>query len=290
MNIDEIRAELNEYLASSKLGANALARSLGISPAAISTFKAGSYKGNNESIAIKIKSYLNSLKSKKDEKIDLKSNKEIYKNIDFKMSVFAINEAINDREIALIYGEAGSGKSTILREFVRENPNAILIEATPHTTARSLIENICEELRINANFIEAKLRAISKHLASCDRVLLVDEAEHLPLKALESLRRIHDFSSAPLVLVGTEILLRNLLGKNKELRQLYSRIGSKWIMRGLSKDESKEFFGDGIYEFCGGNFRASAKLYKKALKLSEFYNEDVSMELLNKASEMVVLV
>ena len=43
INIDEIRAELNEYLASNKLGANALARSLGISPAAISSSKYARY-------------------------------------------------------------------------------------------------------------------------------------------------------------------------------------------------------------------------------------------------------
>lgn len=182
INIDEIRAELNEYLASNKLGANALARSLGISPAAISTFKAGSYKGNNEAVARKIKSYLNALSTKKDESVELKNAKELFKSVDFKMSFFAINEAIENSEIALIYGEAGSGKSTILKEFLKEflkeSPNAILIEATPHTTARSLIENICEELKVSANSMEAKLKAISKHLASCDRVLLVDEAEH----------------------------------------------------------------------------------------------------------------
>ena len=80
-NIDEIRAELNEYLASNKLGANALARSLGISPAAISTFKAGSYKGNNEAVARKIKSYLVALNAKKDESVEPKNSKELFKSL-----------------------------------------------------------------------------------------------------------------------------------------------------------------------------------------------------------------
>lgn len=79
INIDEVRAELNEYLASNKLGANALARSLGISPAAISTFKAGTYKGNNEAVARKIKSYLNALSTKKDESVEPKTVKSYLK-------------------------------------------------------------------------------------------------------------------------------------------------------------------------------------------------------------------
>ncbi|HDX6246619.1 TPA: hypothetical protein RPW15_001855 [Campylobacter fetus subsp. venerealis] len=105
------------------------------------------------------------------------------------------------------------------------------------------------------------------------------------------------------------------MGRNKELRQLYSRIGSKWIMKGLSKDECKNYFsslkpsadksafssgftkgtsdyadcGELIFEWCAGNFRSSAKLYKKALKLSEYYQVPLDKQVIAKASEMVVL-
>ncbi|WKW21669.1 AAA family ATPase [Campylobacter fetus] len=222
------------------------------------------------------------------------------------MSNFAIDEASNEREIALIYGAAGTGKTTILKEYVKANPNAVFIEATPHTSAKSLLDDLAEALKISIPLsLNGKLKAVAKHLSGCERILLIDEAEHLPLKALEDLRRIHDFSRTPLVLVGTEILLQNLMGRNKELRQLYSRIGSKWIMKGLSKEECKEYFsspkpsskgdfsyancGELIYEWCGGNFRSSAKLYKKALKLSEYYKVPLDKEVIAKASEMVVL-
>ncbi|AHE95151.1 TPA: AAA family ATPase [Campylobacter fetus subsp. venerealis] len=312
---EDIRNELSSYLTDKEVSASALARSIGVSPGAISQFKKGEYKGDNEGLAKKIKAYLNSQNAKKNAPVQtVEFREDVFKGLDYQMSNFAINEAANEREIALIYGAAGTGKTTILKEYVKANPNAVFVEATPHTSAKSLLDDLAEVLKISVPLsLNGKLKAIAKHLSGCERILLIDEAEHLPLKALEDLRRIHDFSRTPLVLVGTEILLQNLMGRNKELRQLYSRIGSKWIMKGLSKEECKEYFsspkpfanklakgggftkdgyancGELIYEWCGGNFRSSAKLYKKALKLSEYYKVPLDKEVIAKASEMVVL-
>ncbi|EOF6267776.1 AAA family ATPase, partial [Salmonella enterica] len=56
-------------------------------------------------------------------------------------------------------------------------------------------------------------------------VILVDEAELLPYRALEVLRRIHDRSGVALVLAGMPRLLVNLKGSRGEYAQLYSRVG-----------------------------------------------------------------
>ena len=183
------------------------------------------------------------------------------------MANFIINEAINEREIALIYGVAGTGKTTILKEFAKKYSNSILIEVMPHISPRVLLEDLCEALKITApKGLRVMLKAVAMFLKNADKVILIDEAEHLPLKALEDLRRIVDFSKVPCVLCGTEILLNNLMGKNKELRQLYSRICGKYKLDGLKESECKEFFCGYIYELIKGNFRSSAKLYKKALR------------------------
>lgn len=132
-------------------------------------------------------------------------------------------------------------------------------------------------------------RILAKFLGTADKVLLIDEAEHLPLKALEDLRRIADFSKTPIILCGTGILLRNLVGRDKELRQLYSRICGKYEFKGLSKEESNEYYGEHIYDFAKGNFRASSKLFKKALKLAEFKGTAINKEIAAKATQMVIL-
>ena len=59
------------------------------------------------------------------------------------------------------------------------------------------------------------------------RILLIDEAEQLPTRALESLRRIHDKSGVAVALVGMPKLLLNLKGPNSEFKQLFSRVSVK---------------------------------------------------------------
>ncbi|WP_197737238.1 hypothetical protein, partial [Campylobacter fetus] len=74
----------------------------------------------------KIKAYLNSQNAKKNAPVEVVEFREdVFKGLDFQMSNFAINEASNEREIALIYGAAGTGKTTILKEYVKANPNAV---------------------------------------------------------------------------------------------------------------------------------------------------------------------
>ena len=281
---------LTDFLESSGVSVSAVARALGVSVSAISQFRKGEYKGDNAKLAKKLISYIEDYKEKAENRAN-RSEDEVFVSFDYKMANFIINEAVAEREIALIYGSAGTGKTTILKEFAKNHANAILIEVTPHTTPRVLLEDLCEALKITApKALRAMLKAVAKYLSVSDKIILIDEAEHLPLKALEDLRRIVDFSKTPLVLCGTEILLRNLMGKNKELRQLYSRICGKHVMSGLSKKESKEFFGDFIYEFAKENFRSSAKLHKKAMRLAEINGaKKISREMVEKATSMVVL-
>ncbi|OJJ27995.1 AAA family ATPase [Campylobacter concisus] len=282
--------KLEEFLSSNNITGSALARAIGVSPSLISQLRAGSYKGDNDAINAKINAYINNFNKKaKNFHANAKEN-EFYVTSDVKMANFIISEAIAEKEIGLIYGFAGSGKTTALKEFARTNPNVVLIEATCHTSAKVLLEDLCEALKIDATGgLNTKLKAVARFLKSSDKVIMVDEAEHLPLKALEDLRRIYDFSRTPLILCGTEILLKNLMGKNKELRQLFSRICGKWCMQGLSKDESEKIYTKEIFPYCKGNFRSSAKLYKKALRLAELNGCLVDESVVARALDMVIL-
>ncbi|MDN2927326.1 ATP-binding protein, partial [Campylobacter jejuni] len=79
-----------------------------------------------------------------------------------------------------------------------------------------MLDELLNAIKIEANSNNAsKLKAIARFLKTNEQILIVDEAEYLPLKALEDLRRIADFGRVPLILVGTEILYKNLMGKNK---------------------------------------------------------------------------
>lgn len=287
VDLNQVCEELEIFLKVQNISQAALGRAIGVSSASISTFRKGEYKGNNKELGRKIKLYLDNYAKKKSKDI---KEVAIFESKDKQMADFIINEAVRDKEIAIITGVAGSGKSTIAKDYSRLHPNAILIEATLHSTARVILDELCERTHISGGRnLHEKVILIAKELKRRDVVILIDEAEHLSVKALEDLRRIWDFSSCPLILFGTEILLKNLIGKNGELRQLYSRIGGKWHLKGLSEAETNEVFIKGIHAYTKGNFRSSVKLYKRACRLAELHNVKLDKDIIAQAVSMIIL-
>ena len=286
--IEKIRKDLEVFMEVNNVSQNALSRVLGINASAISTFRKGEYKGNNEELARKIELYIQNTNNKKTNS-EMDTSK-IYETNDKKMADFVINEAYVDGQIALITGEAGSGKSTIVKEYARTHPNCILIEATLHTTAKVLLEILSDRLHLSYHrSLHDKVVAIAKELSRRDCIVIIDEAEHLPLRALEDLRRIWDFSQKGFVLVGTEILTKNLMGKNGDLKQLYSRIDSRWHLRGCDERECAECFNEYIFHYTKGNFRSSGKLFRKANRLAGLHEVSVSEEIVAQAASMIIL-
>ena len=54
-------------------------------------------------------------------------------------------------------------------------------------------------------------------LKSSGRLIIVDEAEHLPYTSLELLRRIYDKAEVGILLVGMPRLMKNLKGDKKNM-------------------------------------------------------------------------
>lgn len=140
-------------------------------------------------------------------------------------------------QLGIVYGGAGLGKTTVLKQYAATNPLALLIEPDTGYTAKVLLQEICHALDLSerGNIHELTERIInclkrdkkSRSPRDAHRILLIDEAEQLPTRALESLRRIHDKSGVAVALVGMPKLLLNLKGPNSEFKQLFSRVSVK---------------------------------------------------------------
>lgn len=135
--------------------------------------------------------------------------------------------------------------------------------------------------------LDDKIGGIASELARTSKVLIIDESEHLPFRALECLRRIYDFSNTALILVGTRKLKNNLtgIGRNdyNEYGQLSFRIGAKWELKGLCyqiKDEDLKTLCnhfdveekkaiDLVFNLARGNFRKNEKLLKRACEFAD---------------------
>lgn len=87
------------------------------------------------------------------------------------------------------------------------------------------------------------IERIIDYLNTHPRLVIVDEANHLDVRALELLRHIHDMTECGMVLVGTKRLYEVFTNggrKSQDLEQLWSRVGIHDLLPGLSPAEVRQ--------------------------------------------------
>lgn len=106
-----------------------------------------------------------------------------------------------------LYGRAGLGKTTAAIFAVNEF-NACHIEALPIGGVKALLRMIVVELGIRpARTTEEMFGQAAAQLARSQRALIIDEADSiLSDSKIEIVRRLHDASTAPVILIGEERL------------------------------------------------------------------------------------
>lgn len=282
---------LKDFMNKNGLTQAQIARSIGMSSGTISQYMKRIYKGDVGSLEKKLSDFVKNYNFK-DEKAS--KSVEVVETKDLKMTKHIIDDAVIGNELSVIYGSAGCGKTTAIKEYIKTHPEAILIEAIPGMQLNSVLKAICEKASVTvAKSSEEMIKAISKEFGRSRRetILIIDEAENLTTKTLEAIRRIWDFSSVPTVLVGTPALINNLKGRNGELLQLYSRVSGKYEFKGLCEADWTALFGDfseSIKEITT-HLRRAMNIYKKAQRFAKAEGVELNLGHIRKASSMVIL-
>ncbi|HLO78940.1 MAG TPA: AAA family ATPase [Magnetospirillum sp.] len=153
-----------------------------------------------------------------------------------------------------ISGEVGVGKTTILRSYLDsvDEPGLTFVYIyNPNVSFQTLLRHIFKEIGLDyagddiAGMVDA-LREwlIAHHDQRKTLVLLVDEAQNMPIGTLESLRMLSNLETATeklvqIVLVG-QPELESLLAE-RQLRQLESRIAVRTRLGPLNKADSTNY-------------------------------------------------
>ncbi len=208
--------------------------------------------------------------------------------------------------ISVVLGASGTGKTRIVKEYCKSHLEAIFVEATPDMNAKDILKNLCNALNLGGfKSNHSGILKVAAELKKCGKYLIVDEAEHLKWRVLETLRRIMDFSKQPLILVGTHWLADSIssgrLGskREQELAQLRNRCLGRYELKGLQKEEYIEICKvSGIPTNCAwklwelgrGNFRQSEGVLRLTLaRVSLSGKESATLEDLEATRAMMYL-
>ena len=225
-----VRAEI-ESEGLSQAGA---AREIGISGAALSQWLRGTYKGDSAGVAEAVRKWLATRAERRETSAEVP---EAPAWVETKLAMRAMAGLAHAHlfgQMCAVYGAPGLGKTTACLRYASLRTNVWLATADRYSRSVSASLGCVAEamrLRPDRRGASATARAVVSRMRGSGGLLIVDEAQHLPVPALEGLRSLHDASGCGLALVGSDPLwLRISDGGRPELAQLFSRVGKRvWL-------------------------------------------------------------
>lgn len=295
-----LQQKLAEFKAKSGMNQTMLARGIGVSPASISMYLNDTYAakgGKYETIEPKIEAFLEVQESKAQREelvlgfVETKTTRRIAE---------VMRDAHEAGEIAVIYGQAGLGKTQAVKNYC-EKHGAILIEANPSFTALVLMKKLAASVKLpTSGTLNDLFEETAYRLGGSERLIVVDEAENLPLRALEIVRRLHDETGCGLVLSGMPRLVANLRGKHGELVQLHSRVAGalnlgdslpdaelEQIARATLPEADDETIAE-LVKHSNGNTRRMSKLMRGSVRVANKNGIRMQAGIVKKYSTLII--
>ena len=153
----------------------------------------------------------------------------------------------------VVTGEIGSGKTTLIRQFLKRPDRSINVGviSNTHVGFGDLLQWVLLAFGIlsPAGDKASRYQAFASYLieqygAGKQTVLVVDEAQNLSIESLEELRLLSNINAdkdqlLQMILVGQPELLENL--KRPELRQFAQRVSVHYHLSPLSYPETRDY-------------------------------------------------
>jgi DNA transposition AAA+ family ATPase len=246
------------------------ALAVGCSSAVISAYKNRTYSGNVKAIEEKIDAWLKRV-ARRSDRLEI----PVAETSALKKMRKAIAMAQDEADIAVITGEAGSGKTTAMRQYEKESHSALFIEVDPSFSKVTLINEIAHALGVeDKGGMNNVMKRVIEALKNRDAVLIIDEADYLSDSSLELVRRINDKAHTGVVLAGLPRLEYKIRNIRNDHQQLASRVGVIVKLDKLKKADAEKIIStiwkdiqqpvaNAFIEVAGGSVRTLTKLMSR---------------------------
>lgn len=183
----------------------------------------------------------------------------------FRLLREVVDEAVEEGVNAIVYGPPSTEKSFVLQnianQFRAAGKPVIYAYCGPRCTLTHMYRTIAEAagITVRSSHRWGCRYALLSHLRARQELpaIILDEAQHLDLDALEGVRELHDLTrretrkGCGIILAGSHHLLREFLRPERKprLEQMLSRFPQRVQLQGMEKQEiltlAARAFGDG---------------------------------------------
>lgn len=276
---------------------SAIGRATGFSASAISQWLSGKYQGDVKGLEHAITGFL---QRERDRATSRKPRLPFVMTTTASTIFEAARTCHLDEEIAVVVGEAGIGKTTAIKEYARRNSDVILVEADLGYTARDLFRELHKKCGFDGEGSINRMKdEVIEKLKGSGRLIIIDEAEHLPVRALDLVRRINDKAGVGILFCGLKRFMDSLRLKQADFAYLYTRVGFKVVLERMQAQDVETLVhaalpeDNGVwrafYEESHGNGRVLSKLVARSVRLSEVNGVPVTVEVVREASKMLAV-
>lgn len=196
----QLQARLEQYIIDVGSQAKA-AENIGYSEGTISTYRKGKYQGD----VAKLEAKLQELFATSEEAQQLHISTD-YAPTSISTGVYdTIRLCHLKGGLAIECGDAGIGKTKAAQKYAQDYPNtAVYVTVNPCVVSiTAFLKLLCRQLRLPTARKDDMWFEIDSHLRGGRRVIIIDEAQHLPIKTIESIRAFGDANpEVGIVLVG----------------------------------------------------------------------------------------
>lgn len=294
--VDNMRKLLKQHITETGITQKQLARELDISDTVLSLFLANSYTGDNIKVTEKARQYLHIGEVRK----ALTPDPAYCENlVNTRRITECLQMAHASNEILLLYGPAGCGKTTALKHYSNSNNGVVYLEADATTgTPRAILLTLLESLGGQPIGSTTQImKSILNTLRGTNRLIIIDEAQHLTERSFDTIRAINDKIGIGIVYSGNPSILKQMYGRREQdFDQLFSRIGLHCeLVNKYSLDDIRNIFsGLDVSEDCikylkklaqnKGGLRLMIKQYKNAANIAAAFGQSLTVEHLEEAA------
>jgi len=169
---------------------------------------------------------------------------------------YAIKE---NKGFVVITGEIGSGKTTLINLLLKNIQQDVLVGVMSSASCQpaEFIKMACQELELDVDgmdkveMVESFYQFLLKQFAEKKRVvLIIDEAQNLPLETVEEIRVLSNLDTEKdhliqMILVGQPELKSKL--QQRQLKQFVQRVTVHCHLRGLNREEAGHYIGHRLH-------------------------------------------
>lgn len=252
--VNELSANFEGYVKAGLIkNQSQLAKSIGVSPAQISSFFRGKYSGDNETLIKKIESHYKLVEGRKNLNtggvpfVFTSNAKRVYN------ACGAVHKA---GYFGVVVGRAGLGKTYALHNYSDEFRDVVYLEIDQTTNQIEFLKDLCNELKIDDKGLANTLKKrIVEKIKGSGRLIIIDQAEYLPIKAMDVLRSIHDQTKVGVLLVGLPLLWKKINTGDGLNDQITTRV--------FIKTELNELKETDVEMMVNAFIQGDEELYKK---------------------------